>query len=199
VLVAVEAFSKWLEVVPIPNKEADTVAYAFLHHVLAKYAAPGQVVSDNGSEFTEGAFAQLLGDSLIDHCTTSPAHPQANGQAEKAVDIVKRALRKMCLQRHKLEDWDTDVAWLALGYRCSPHSSTGFTPYELLYARRPVVPPAVRSGMQQPLQHDDPAAAATDLLQRKQLVQRLCPEALENLSVAQHRDQRRYAVVRSKG
>lgn len=199
VLVAVEAFSKWLEVVPLPNKEADTVAYAYLHNVLARFAAPGQVVSDNGAEFTEGEFAQLLGDCLIDHCTTSPAHPQANGQAEKAVDIVKRALRKMCLQRHQLEDWDTDVAWLCMGYRCSPHSSSGFTPYELLYARRPVVPPAVRSGMQQPLQLDDPAVAATDLLQRRQLVQRLCPEALENLSIAQHRDQRRYAVVRSKG
>jgi hypothetical protein len=197
VLVAVEAFSKWLETVPITNKEADTVAYAFLHNVLARYAAPGQVVSDNGAEFTEGAFAQLLLDCLIDHCTTSVAHPQANGQAEKAVDTVKRALRKMCLQRHRLDDWDTDVAWLTLGYRCSPHSSTGFAPYELLYARRPVAPPAVRGALQQPVQYDDAAAATVDLLQRKERVQRMCPEALENLKVAQHRDQRRYAVVRS--
>jgi hypothetical protein len=199
VLVAVEAFSKWLEAVPIPDKEPTTVAYAFLHNVLARYAAPGQVVSDNGPEFTEGAFAQLLLDCFVDHCTTSVAHPQANGQAEKAVDVVKRALRKMCLQRHSLEDWDSDVAWLTLGYRCSPHSSTGFAPYELLFARQPVVPPAIRSGMQQPLQFDVPAAAAVDLLQRQQLVRRLCPVALSNLSIAQHRDQRRYALVRSAG
>jgi hypothetical protein len=53
--------------------------------------------------------------------------------------------------------------------------------------------------MQQPLDVDDAAAAAVDLLQRKGLVQRLCPEALENLSIAQHRDQRRYALIRSKG
>lgn len=197
VLVAVEAFSKWLEAVPISNKEPDTVAYAFLHNVLARFAAPGQVVSDNGAEW-EAEFAQLLADCLIDHATTSPAHPQANGQAEKAVDIVKRALRKMCLQRHKLDDWDTDVAWLSLGYRCSPHSSTGFAPYELLYARKPVAPPAVRTQLQQQLDVDDPAAAAVDLLQRKELVQRLCPEALENLTISQQRDQRRYALVRSK-
>jgi len=197
VMVAVEAFSKWLEAIPIINKEPDTVAYAFLHNVLARFAAPGQVVSDNGAEW-QGAFAQLMADCLIDHGTTSAAHPQANGQAEKAVDIVKRALRKMCLQRHKLDDWDADVVWLTLGYRCSPHSSTGFAPYELMLARRPVAPPAVRSAMHEKLQVDDPAAAATDLLQRKQLVQRMCPEALENLSIAQQRDQRRYAVVRSK-
>lgn len=199
IMVAVEAFSKWLEVVPIPNKEAATVAHAFLHHVLARFAAPGQVVSDNGDEFTTGAFANLLADSLIDHCTTSAYHPQANGQAEKAVATVKQALRKMCLQRHSMEDWDTDVAWLALGYRCSPHSSTGFTPYELLYARQAVVPPAIRSAVLQPINYDSQQTAVSDLLQRKELVQRLCPEALANLQIAQQRDQLRYAAVRSPG
>lgn len=199
VLVAVEAFSKWLEAIPIVNKEPETVAFAFLHNVLARFAAPGQVISDNGSEFTQGAFADLLQDCLIDHGHISAAHPQANGQAEKAVQTVKKALRTMCLQRQKLEDWDTDVAWLALGYRCTPHYSTGFAPYELMFARQAVVPPAVRSSMQQQLNYDDPAAAATDLLQRKQLVQQRCPEALSNLSIAQHRDQQRYALVRSAG
>jgi hypothetical protein len=33
-MIAVEAFSKHLELVPIVNKEAATVAYAFLHHVI---------------------------------------------------------------------------------------------------------------------------------------------------------------------
>jgi site-specific DNA-cytosine methylase len=199
VMVAVEAFSKWLEAVPMPNKESATVAHAFLHSVLARFAAPGQVVSDNGDEFTTGPFADLLASSLIDHCTTSAYHPQANGQAEKAVATVKQALRKMCLQRHSMEDWDTDVAWLALGYRCTPHSSTGFTPYELLYARQAVVPPAIRSAVLQPINYESQAVAVKDLLQRKELVQRLCPEALANLQVAQQRDQRRYAVTRSPG
>ena len=196
VMVAVEAFSKVLEAVPIPNKEPSSVAYAFLQHVLARYAAPGQVVTDNGTEFTEGAFAQLLLDSLIDHCTTSVAHPQANGQAKRAVGMVKRALRTMCAANHSTDDWDIDVAWITLAYRCSPNSSSGFSPYELLYARQPVIPPAIRSSMAAPIDYD-PSAAATDLLQRKQLVQRQCPEALANLSIAQHRDLKRYAQVRS--
>jgi hypothetical protein len=199
VMVAVEAFSKWLEVVAIPDKEAATVAHAFLHAVLARFAAPGQVVSDNGSEFVTGAFAELLEQCLIDHCTISANHPQANGQAEKAVGTVKQALRKMCLQHNRLEEWDSHIAWLALGYRCTPHSSTGFAPYELMYARQPVIPPAIKEAMSKPLDYDDPAAAAVDLLQRKELVQRLCPEALQNLSISQQRDQRRYAVVRSEG
>ena len=196
VMVAVEAFSKHLEAVPIGNKEPATVAYAFLTHVLSKFAAPGQVVTDNGAEF-QGEFAQLLSDCLIDHGHTSVAHPRANGQAERAVQTVKTALRALCQQHERLTDWDTDVAWLALGYRCSKHRSSGFSPYELLYARQPVVPPAISSSMSAALDHDDTQQAAADLLQRQQLVQRLMPEALGNLSIAQHRDQQRYAVVRS--
>jgi len=78
-MVAVEAFSKWLEAVPIADNTSATVAHAFLHAVLARYAAPGQVVTDNGHEFVTGPFPELLEQCLIDHCTTSPSHPQANG------------------------------------------------------------------------------------------------------------------------
>jgi len=197
IMVAVEAFSKFLVVVPIPSKEPAVVAQALLHHVLAKFAAPGQIVTDNGTEFTTGAFAQLLADSLIDHCTTSVAHPRANGQAERAVQTVKTALRAMCLQRERLDDWDSDVAQLALAYNCSTSSSSGFKPYELMFARPAHVPPAAAGTMQPAIDYEDPAAAAADLMSRKEMLQRHVPAAMNNLAIAQHRDQRRYAVVRS--
>ncbi len=195
-MVAVEAFTKYLEVVPIPDKKASTLAYAFLHNVLARYGAPAQVVTDNGGEF-EGEFQQLLLDAMIDHRHTSPAHPQANGQAEKAVHVVKTALTKMSQARKSLTQWDQDVAWLALGYRCTPQSSTGYSPYELMFARPPVVPPAVKEALAPAISYDDPAAAAQDLLLRKDLVQKMCPMALDNLTIAQHRDQRRYLQTRA--
>jgi transposase InsO family protein len=194
-MVAVEAFTKYVEVVPIPDNKSETMAYAFLHNVLARYASPGQVVTDNGVEY-DGSFDQLLQDCMIDHRHSSPAHPQANGQAEKAVHIVKTALTKMCQSRRSLSNWDEDVAWLMLGYRCSPQSSTGFTPYELMFARPPVVPPATLQLLSQPLDYDDPELAAQDLLQRKELVQRITPLAMNNLSIAQHKDQRRYKQTR---
>jgi transposase InsO family protein len=87
-MVAIDAFSKYLGVVPLPHKKPETVALAFLQHVLSRFAAPGQVVSDNGTEFTQGAFKQLLLDCLIDQNLTSVCHPCANGQAEKAVHIA---------------------------------------------------------------------------------------------------------------
>ena len=77
IMVCIEAFSKYLVAVPIPDKTPEAVAFAFLQHVLSRFAAPGQVISDNGTEFTQGAFHQLLLDCLIDHGTTSVCHPRA--------------------------------------------------------------------------------------------------------------------------
>lgn len=196
IMIAVEAFSKHLEAVPIKDKEADTVAFAFLHNVIARFGAPGQVVTDSGTEF-KGGFAQLLLDSMIDHAVISTDRPQSNGQAEKMVQTVKRALMKMCAAKKAVTDWDTNVAWLTLGYRCSPQRSTGFTPYELLYGRKPVVPPAASNVLTAEIDYDNPQVAAADLLRRKELIQQLCPMALENLAIAQHRDQLRYLQVRA--
>jgi len=196
VMVAVEAFTKHMEAIPMPNKEASTITYHFLHNVLSRYGAPGQVITDEGTEF-KGAFAQLLEDSMVDHRIISRDHPQSNGQAEKAVGIVKQSLRKMCADRHSVHDWDMQVPWLVLGYRCSPQRSTGFTPYELLYARAPVLPPAVKEAFSRQLDLDNPDQASQDLLARRNKLQKMTPMALENLAIAQHRDQLRYLRVRS--
>eukprot|EP00775_Hariotina_reticulata_P015075 gene15075-biopygen1060 len=195
VMIAVEAFTKHQEAVPIKNKEAATVAYAFLHNVVAEFGAPGQVVTDSGTEF-EGKFAQLLQDCMIDHAVISKDHPQANGQAEKMVQTVKKALMKMVASHQAVSTWDEDVAWVSMGYRCSPHRSTGFSPYELLYARKPVVPPAAADILIPDVDYDNPAAAAQDLVTRKNKLKLHVPAAMENLAIAQHRDQLRYLQSR---
>ena len=38
-------FSKWIEIIPISNKEPETVAYAFLHQVLARFGGCAEVAS----------------------------------------------------------------------------------------------------------------------------------------------------------
>jgi hypothetical protein len=191
IMVAVEHYSKHIEAVPIPDKRASTTAYAFAHHVLGRYGACAEVVHDNGGEWG-GEFEQLLRDALIDSRATSANHPAANGAAEKSVHIVKAALKKMCLAKANTREWDAEVPWLLLGYRCSPQQSTGIAPYALLFAHSPVVPPAVVERLAAPLNYDDPARAAADLQRRKDLVKRLMPEAMANLQIAQHRDQLRY-------
>jgi hypothetical protein len=46
VLVMVEHFSKWIELVPSPDKSNEGVAYAFLDRVLSHFGAPADVLTD---------------------------------------------------------------------------------------------------------------------------------------------------------
>ena len=68
--------------------------------------------------------AQFVKDYDIKHTTSSPYHPQANGQAERTVQTVKRLLVKA-----------KDPCKALLDYRNSP-LDTGFSPAQLFLGRR---------------------------------------------------------------
>jgi transposase InsO family protein len=196
IMIAIEHFSKHIEMIPLKDKSASTTAAAFLSHVLGRFGACAEVVTDQGTEFM-GAFHGLLQQALIDHRFTSANHPQADGLSERAVQTVKRALRKLCEEKGGKEAWDTMLPWIALGYRCSAQESTGFSPYQLLYGRLPVIPPAIYPRMAEPIDFDSPTRAASELTERAALLKRHCAVAMENLRIAQHRDTLRYAKTRS--
>ncbi len=105
VLVMVEHSSKWIELVPSPNKSNEGIAYAFLDRVLSHFGAPAKVYTDQGIEF-QGEFQVLCDKALINHRTTSQDHPKANGLVERVVQMVNRALCKYGLQKGHLGDWD---------------------------------------------------------------------------------------------
>ncbi|PNH03441.1 Retrovirus-related Pol polyprotein from transposon [Tetrabaena socialis] len=173
VMVAIEHFSKHVELIPLKDKAPATVARAWAD-VLARFGAPAEVVTDNGAEFA-AEFAELLERCYIDHRTTSAGHPQADGAAERIVKVLKEALRKACYEAADPAAWEKGLPELLLGYRCSPQASTRYSPYQLLYGGIvPVVPPA-----------------------RAKWVRQAYPVAAGNLLIAQHRDTLRYSAVRT--
>ncbi len=70
VLVMVEHFSKWIELVPSLDKSSEGIAYAFLDRVLSHFGALAEVLTDQGMEF-QGEFQVLCDKALIDHRTMS--------------------------------------------------------------------------------------------------------------------------------
>ena len=196
VMVAVEHYSKHLELVPIPNKEPATTAAAFAAAVLGRYGSPAEVVTDRGGEWMR-EFEQLLLECMIDHRHTSASHPAANGLSERCVATTKRALSKLCAQQGDQGDWDLQLPWIMLGYNASPQQSTGLSPYQLMHAVTPTVPPAIRERLSQPIDLDNPEVAAADFLARANLVKERAVIAGDNLLIAQHRDTLRYAKLRS--
>ena len=199
VLVMVEHFSKWIELVALPDKASEGAAYAFLDRVLSHFGAPAEVLTDQGTEF-QGEFQVLCDKALIDHRTTSRDHPEADGLAERVVQTVKRALRKYGLQKGHLGDWDIQLPWLAMGYQFSRQASlASFSPYFLLYGRDPDLPSVIRRESSKVVNLDDPEVWVRVCSQRAELFRRVMPAAFENLAIAQHRDTLRYATIRGGG
>ena len=93
VLVMVEYFSKWIELIALPQNSSELAAGVFLDRVLARFGAPAEVLTDQGREFL-GAFEELCMQALIDHRTTSRDHPEVDDLAERVIQTVKRGLRK---------------------------------------------------------------------------------------------------------
>ena len=193
VLVMIEHFSKWIELVVLPRKESSLVADAFLQRVLTLYGAPAEVLTDQGTEFA-GQFQSLCDVALIDHRRTSRDHPQADGLAERMVQTVKFSLRKYALEISKSK-WDDQVPWIAMGYRFSAHASLGgLSPYELLFGRKPPLPGSAIVAHDEQLSE---TAVRDMILQRAEEFKRLMPHAMGNLRIAQHRDQMWYSRKRS--
>ena len=196
VMVCVEAFSKHAELIPIPSKDADVTAHAFLHNVIARFGACAEVVTDQGKEW-DGEFYELLTDCFIDHRRTSANRPQSNGLAERCVQTLKICLRKQINGvKNGAEKWDELVAWVALGYRVTPHSSTKVAPYQMLYATSPIIPPNIKARIADPVCFDSPEKAAMEIARRAAEVEKSCAIAGWNALIAQHQDTLRYSLIR---
>jgi hypothetical protein len=194
-MICIEHFSKHVELIPLASKEPSATAAAFKTRVLCRYGAMAEVLTDSGGEF-DGEFDRLVRQALVDHRRTSTNRPQSDGLAERAVQSIKRALRKRCQDTKVGVDWDEDLPWIMLGYNCSEQASTGFSPYELLHAQQPTVPPALKPRFAGAIDLDDSAEIERQLLARADMMKRNCAMAGENLAIAQHRDTLRYARVR---
>ena len=102
VLVRIEHFTKWVELIPLPSKSSKNAARALLEGVLSRYGALGEGLTDQGREF-QGEFQTLLSQHEITHRLSSREHRESDGLAERMVQTMKRALRK-CLLDGEGED-----------------------------------------------------------------------------------------------
>ncbi len=95
IMIMIEHFSKWVELVVLLDKSSHNTSQAFLQQVLNRFGACAECLIDQGSKF-KGEFQDLLDHALIDHRQTSRDHPQVYGLAERMVQTCK-----ICLIRNK--------------------------------------------------------------------------------------------------
>ena len=129
-LVLVDSHSKWLEV----DIMASTTTEKTIEALRAHFARFGQLVSDNGPQFTSKEFVDFLAANGIQHARSAPYHPATNGAAERFVQTFKQALRAGKGDEGTIQQ---KLSRFLIAYRNTPHSTTGVSPAELLLKGRP--------------------------------------------------------------
>ncbi|XP_014770082.1 uncharacterized protein K02A2.6-like [Octopus bimaculoides] len=93
-LVIVSSFSNWPEICKC-KKPTSSAVTIFLHELFARFGVPDATTSDNGTQFVPFEFKMFCKTFALEHVTTGLYHPSSHGQAERFVDMFKRALRKL--------------------------------------------------------------------------------------------------------
>ena len=83
-LIVADAFSKWMEVIPMTSATSATTIEA-LHVMFATHGIPKVFVTDNGTQFTSTEFKTFIENNDIRHLRSAPYNPATNGLAERAV------------------------------------------------------------------------------------------------------------------
>jgi hypothetical protein len=138
ILSIIDAFTNYVTFVPLPNKEAATVADAVYRRLICVHGAPEILLSDRGSEFTAGTFEKLMADYNIDHRVTSPYSPTTNGQCERAHRRLN-AILKICVNLWS-EEWDQCLEQAAFSYNVTPLTDFPYSPYYMLHLFHPKLP-----------------------------------------------------------
>ena len=138
ILCITDAFTKYVELVAIPDKEAKTVTSAILNRWICRFGLPLEILSDMGGEFKNKLSESLWTMLGTSHSTTSPRHPQCNAQCEIANKTIAKYLASYVNQ--DTLDWEVYLAPLMLYYNTSFHRSIKTSPFFLTFGIEPRLP-----------------------------------------------------------
>jgi hypothetical protein len=91
-LVAVDKFTKWIEAKPIKKLNGSSTI-KFFNEIIVRYRVPRSIITNNGTHFAQGVFAEFYGQKGIQLDLASVAHPQSNGQVEKANGLILAGIK----------------------------------------------------------------------------------------------------------
>jgi hypothetical protein len=124
--VIADYFTKWTEAFALRNHKANTIAKKLVEEFICRFGAPYAIHSDQGRDFESNLLKEVgaLFDSKKQR--TTAYHPQCDGEVERFNETFLNMLSKQVKEDQK--NWDDELLFLMMAYRCSVNETTGFTP-----------------------------------------------------------------------
>ena len=130
----------WWQQIVLRNGSKFTVSPAvkLVDEMFCRFSPPEQVHSDQGRQFESELLKQICNLLQIKKTHTTPYRPQGNGMVER----FNRTLQDMlaiAVGKHPA-DWEVYIRKLCFAYNTSVHSSTGYSPFFLMFGRQATIP-----------------------------------------------------------
>jgi len=97
-IVGIDYFTKWVEAKAVAKVIAERVRRFYWKKIICRFRLPKCIVSDNGTQFASSTIVNFCKNLGIQTKFVSVIHPQANGLAEAANNVILNGIKK------KLED-----------------------------------------------------------------------------------------------
>jgi transposase InsO family protein len=146
-LVAIDKFSKWVEVRPIMNLKVEQAVMFFID-IIYRFGVPNSIITDNGSQFTGRKFLEFCDKFHIRVDWAAVAHPQTNSQVERANGMILQGLKPRIFDRLNKSGrkWLQELPAVVWSLRTTPSRATGFTLFFLVYGAEAGLPTNLEYG-----------------------------------------------------
>ena len=138
ILVLTDVFSKYSQAFITSNHKSLTVAKLLVEKWFSIFGIPTRIHSDQGKSFDNEIISHLCKMYGIMKSTTTPFNPHGNLQCK----CFNRTLFSFMhsLDQEQKPNWPIYLPSLVYAYNASPHSTTGFQLYELMFGCKAPMP-----------------------------------------------------------
>jgi hypothetical protein len=145
VVVAVEYFSKWIEVKPLARITSVIVQKFFWQNIVCRFGVPKAITMDNGTQFDAEAFKEFCDQIGTKIHFASVRHPESNGLVERANGIIMTGIMKLIFNQPRGK-WPDELIKVVWSHNTTVSRSTGFTPFKLLFGDEAITPEEAKAG-----------------------------------------------------
>ena len=143
-LVIVDSFSRFLQVYPVRTTSAQDTINALEKFILS-FGIPQKLVYDKGTAFMNEDFTNWTNSLGITHAPRTAFSPWTNGKVEIQNKHLNTHFR-IFFEQSKGK-WSDLAQKFAFAHNTTANTSTGLTPYEIVFGQKPQIPLSLKLGL----------------------------------------------------
>ncbi|KAL2225724.1 UNVERIFIED_CONTAM: Transposon Ty3-I Gag-Pol polyprotein [Sesamum indicum] len=139
IFVVVDRFSKMAHFIACHKvDDASNIANLFFQEIVRLHGMPRTIVSDRDAKFLSYFWKTLWGKLGTKLLFSTACHPQTDGQTE----VVNRTLSTLLrtIVKKNLRSWEECLPHVEFAYNRAIHSTTKFSPFQIVYGFNPLAP-----------------------------------------------------------